>query len=258
MTVPAGHAFSANAGGWQSAAGAAGHSPFGSFGSSNTQATQSGALSNFHVQHAVNHAFLGAAAASANSNDLNLASSKQTFLADNLANFHDLTILVGGTREVITSDSRLTAAEVVAAQQVLTGGTQTIRLNSSGTAIGGTVTLNNNLLTALDSSVGGSIGSLTISHGVKVIDTLSQLSLSGYLSNYGSILTAATTPGATDTISAASIFNAAGGAISSYTGAAGGLFSADAILNALTSVTNYGTISSAGNLTINAPVVYNV
>ncbi|MBS1998586.1 MAG: hypothetical protein JSS86_19810, partial [Cyanobacteria bacterium SZAS LIN-2] len=76
--------------------------------------------------------------------------------------------------------------------------------------------------------------------------------------NYGSILTAATTPGATDTISAASIFNAAGGAISSYTGAAGGLFSADAILNALTSVTNYGTISSAGNLTINAPVVYNV
>ncbi|MBS1999002.1 MAG: hypothetical protein JSS86_21900, partial [Cyanobacteria bacterium SZAS LIN-2] len=161
MTVPAGHAFSANAAGWQSAAGAGGHSPFGSFGSANTQATQNGALSNFHVQHAVNHAFLGAAAASANSNDLNLASSKQTFLADNLANFHDLTILVGGTREVITSGSRLTAAEVVAAQQVLTGGTQTIRLNSSGTAIGGTVTLNNNLLTALDSSVGGSIGSLT-------------------------------------------------------------------------------------------------
>jgi len=218
------------------------------------------------VHHAVNSifhhtgkAYTGAFNPHDGQGDLNLASKTLTYMADNIANFKDLTIQVGGTQQVVTLGTKLTAAEVVAAQQVLTGGTQTIKLNANGVATGGTVTLNNSLVSALDSSVGGSISSLTISHGVKVIDTLSLLSITGTLSNFGSILTASTAPGGSDAISAMTILNGFGGKIGSYTGAAGtGLFAADPVLTAVTSLTNYGSISSAGNLTINAPVVYNV
>ncbi|OYV24303.1 MAG: hypothetical protein B7W97_00050, partial [Mycobacterium sp. 20-66-4] len=167
---------------------------------------------------------------------------------------------MGNTQEVIALNSKLTAAEFVAAQQVLSGTGQTIKLNNAGMATGGTVTLNNGLLSALDTSIGGSIGSLTIAHGVKVIDTLSLLSISGNLSNYGSILTASGIAGSADTIVANNIFNAAGGHIGSYTQtpASPALYAADPILNAAIALTNNGTISSANNLTINAPVVYNV
>jgi hypothetical protein len=194
--------------------------------------------------------------------NLNLGSAKQNFVAGGLANFKDLTIQVGSVKEVVTLGTKLTSAEVVAAQQVLTDGTQTIKLSNSGTATGGTVTLNNSLLTALDGSVGGSIGSLTISHGVQVVDNLSLLSISGQLTNYGSILTASGTAGSVDTISAGTILNGKGGAIGSYSGGAGSttgsLLAADPTLTAATSLTNNGTLSSAGNLNINAPVIYNV
>ncbi len=190
--------------------------------------------------------------------DLNLASKNQNFLANNIANFKDITIQVGGAKHVVTLDSKLTAAEVVAAEQVITGGSQTIKLSGNGTADGGTITLNSTLLSALDGSVGGSLGTVTIAHGVKVVDTLSQLSL-GNLVNYGSISTAAASQGSTDNISAGTIVNAAGGKIGSYSGgASSGLFAADPSLSATTSVTNSGSISSAGNLTISAPVVNNV
>ncbi|MBS2007962.1 MAG: hypothetical protein JST01_13030 [Cyanobacteria bacterium SZAS TMP-1] len=208
-----------------------------------------------HNPAATFHALAGAAQASAA--DLNLASIAKQFTAGNLANFKELTIQIGNTQQVVSTDTRLTAAEMVAAQQILTGGTQTLKISGNGAAIGGTVTLNNNLLTALDSTVGGSIGSLTIAHGVKVIDTMSQLSITGNLNNYGSLLTASTSRGASDSITATTIFNALGGSIGSYTGG-GGLFAADPVLTGLNGIANAGTISSAGNLTLNAPVVYNI
>ncbi|MBS1989636.1 MAG: hypothetical protein JSS83_03910 [Cyanobacteria bacterium SZAS LIN-3] len=208
-----------------------------------------------HNPAATFHALAGAAQASVA--DLNLASIAKQFTAGNLANFKELTIQIGNTQQVVSTDTRLTAAEMVAAQQILTGGTQTLKISGNGAAIGGTVTLNNNLLTALDSTVGGSIGSLTIAHGVKVIDTMSQLSITGNLNNYGSLLTASTSRGASDSIIATTIFNALGGSIGSYTGG-GGLFAADPVLTGLNGIANAGTISSAGNLTLNAPVVYNI
>ncbi len=158
---------------------------------------------------------------------------------------------------MVSLATKLTAGEVVAAEQVITGGRQTIRLNNTGEATGGTVTLNSNLVNALDSSVGGSIGALTITHGVKVVDDVSQLSISGALSNYGSIQTASSTAGSTDTISAGSILNASGGAIGSYTGKTAGLYAADPSLSAQSTLTNNGSISSVGNLTLSAPVVTN-
>jgi mucin-19 len=189
-------------------------------------------------------------------NDLNLTSARQYFLPDTLANFKSLTIQIGNTREVVNLGTRLTAAELVAAQQVLTSGVQTIKLTAAGTASGGTITLSSGMLTALDNSLGGSIGSLTIAPGVKVIDSVGSLALNGRLTNYGSIFTASATAGSVDSISAASIVNAGGAAISSYSGG-GGLLAADPALTAASSITNLGKISSSGSLTLTAPVIYN-
>ncbi|MBU6452842.1 MAG: hypothetical protein KGS72_13735 [Cyanobacteria bacterium REEB67] len=194
------------------------------------------------------------------SNDLNLTSARLNLLGGNIANFKEITIQVGGTSQVVSLTSRLTAAEVVAAEQVLTSGSQTIQLNSHGTASGGTITLDKSLLVALNDVVGGSIGSLTIAHGVKVIDTLSTLSLSGNLTNYGSLLTASAATGNSDTIAADSIVNARGAAIGSYSGNGSGnsgLYAADPTLVATTALTNAGTTSSAGSLSISAPLVIN-
>ncbi len=188
--------------------------------------------------------------------NLNLSSSQLSFLAGNLANFSSLTIDVGGKQEVVGLSTKLTAAEVVAAEQVIVGGGQSISVGANGAATGGSISLNNSLYSALNNSVGGSISSLTISKGVDVIDSLGHLSFSGGLTNYGSLQTASGTSVITDTVSAGTIHNAAGGAISSYTGG-GGLVGADVSLNAVTSLTNAGTINSVHNLAINAPVIQN-
>jgi hypothetical protein len=195
--------------------------------------------------------------AAAANGTLNLASSKLSFLAGNLGNFQSLTINVGGKQEVVNLNTKLTAAEVVAVQQVLTGAGQTIKIGANGAASGGQIVLNNNLLTAIDSSIGGSLSSLTVARGVQVVDNLSSFSLSGSLTNYGSILTAAGTAGATDTISAGSVLNARSASIGSYT-TSGALYGADLSLNAANSVTNNGSISSANILNISAPAVYNI
>jgi hypothetical protein len=215
----------------------------------------SSATSTFQTQANRKFHIFGQTAAS---NDLNLASARLNFLAGNIANFKEITIQVGGTSQVLSLTSRLTAAEVVAAEQVLTSGSQTIQLNGHGTATGGTLTLDKTMLGALNNTVGGAIGSLTIAHGVKVIDTLSTLNLSGNLTNYGSLLTASTAAGNSDTISADTIVNVRGAAIGSYNGSSNiGLYAADPTLVATTSLTNSGTISSAGNLNITAPVFIN-
>lgn len=187
--------------------------------------------------------------------NLDLGSTHANFLAGNLANFHTITIDVGGTKETVDLHTRLTAAEYVAAEQVLTGGTQTLTLSSTGAAVGGQVVLDTTLLSSLHNS----IGTLTITHGVQLIDEVNYFTLSGNLNNSGTILMASSVAGQTDTISAANIVNGFEGMIGSYTGATlAGLFSADPVLNAMTSFSNFGTISSVGNLAINAPVINNI
>ena len=193
--------------------------------------------------------------------NLNLTSGQLNFLAGNLANFSSLTIDVGGRSQTVGLNTKLTAAEVVAVEQVILGGSpsaQTIAIGANGAAKGGSIALNNSLLNAIDSSVGGAIGSLTIAKGVGVVDSVSHLSLSGGLSNYGTIQTASATSGNTDTISAATINNAAGASINSYGGGGGGgLVGADVALAAANSLNNAGTINSAHNLYITAPVINN-
>ncbi|MBU6453256.1 MAG: hypothetical protein KGS72_15850, partial [Cyanobacteria bacterium REEB67] len=188
---------------------------------------------------------------------LNLSSAKLSFLAGNLANFQSLTIDVGGHAKSIDLNTKLTAAEVVAAEQVLSGAGQTIKIAASGAADGGKVLLNNNLLTAINNSIGAPLNSLTVARGVQVVDNLSSLTLSGSLTNYGSILTASGTSGAADTISAGTVLNSRSASIGSY-GGGSSLFGADLNLTASSSITNNGSISSAGVLNISAPALYNV
>ncbi|MBX9670778.1 MAG: hypothetical protein K2X93_24470 [Candidatus Obscuribacterales bacterium] len=188
--------------------------------------------------------------------NFNLNSGRANFTAGNLGTFQNLTIDVGGKERVVTLESKLTAGEIVAAQQVLDTGKQSIQLKANGAAVGGTISLDNSILTNLDKTVGGSIESLTVARGVQVIDNTSGLSLSGTLRNYGTIFTANEVAGGSDTISANTIHVGRGGSIESYTGT--DLYAADPILNASKALINNGNISSLGNLTINAPVVSNV
>jgi hypothetical protein len=188
--------------------------------------------------------------------NFNLNSGRAVFSAGNLGNFTNLTINVGGKDKVIDLNSKLTAAELVAAQQVLNGGSQSIQISRNGAADGGTIALNTNVLTGLEASVGGNIASMTVARGVQVVDNNSGIDLSGTLRNFGTISAANVATGATNTIAADTIINGRGGAIESYNGA--DLFAADVALNASTSVTNNGRISSNGNLTITAPVINNV
>ncbi|MFA6209200.1 MAG: S-layer family protein [Candidatus Obscuribacterales bacterium] len=188
-----------------------------------------------------------------------LGSAGHDFLASSLANFHSITIDVGGVKEVVDLNSRLTAAELVAAEQVLSGGVQTINLSHTGQALGGTVILDSGLLSAIDNSMGGTIGSLTVTQGVQLINTVELFNVSGVINNFGSILLASEIAGQTGTISASAIVNSFEALIGSYMSASfGGLYGADPILNALNSITNFGTISSAGNLTITAPEISNI
>lgn len=188
--------------------------------------------------------------------NFNLNSGRAVFSAGNLGTFTNLTINVGGKDKVIDLNSKLTAAELVAAQQILNSGSQSIQLSRNGAAAGGTIALNTNVLTGLESSVGGNISSMTVARGVQVVDNNSGIDLSGTLRNFGTISAANTVSGSTNTIAADVIINGRGGSIESYNGV--DLHAADVALNAATSLTNNGSISSAGNLTITAPVIRNV
>ncbi len=188
--------------------------------------------------------------------NFNLNSGREMFSSGNLGNFTNLTIDVGGRQKIVTLDTKLTAAEVVAAQQVLKGQDQTIKLGNNGAATGGTVSLDNDMLSALDRSVGGAISSVTVARDVQVIDKTTDWSISGTLRNRGTIVTAGDAYGLTNTISAESIINSRTGTIGSFSGS--DLYAADVNLSADSQITNNGRISSANNLTLNAPTIYNV
>ncbi|MBU6453260.1 MAG: hypothetical protein KGS72_15870 [Cyanobacteria bacterium REEB67] len=201
-----------------------------------------------------------------NVHDVSLRSSATNFTLaslfspSSLAGFTSLTLDIGGKSETFRLDSKLTGAELVAAEQVLSGSKQSLVINASGVATGGSFDLNSSTLSALDNAVGGSLGSLAISHGVQAIDSLASLQLAGSLVNYGSILLGAdsSAKGQTlDTISALNIYNASGGSISSATQASG-LTPTSIALAASNLFYNSGTITSSGTLNISAPMIYNL
>ncbi|MBU6453259.1 MAG: hypothetical protein KGS72_15865 [Cyanobacteria bacterium REEB67] len=202
----------------------------------------------------------GALATQANgSSDLNLASANPIFAANSLAGFHAITLDIGGKQQQISLDSKLTAAELVAAQQVLSTGKQELIINSKGVATGGYFDLSSSTVSALDSAVGGNLNSLVISRGVQAVDSLSSLNLTGTLINLGSLTVGAlptATNQATDLISATNIFNGFGGTIASAS-VLSSLSPTSIALTASDTFFNNGLVSSAGNLNITAPNIIN-
>ena len=205
----------------------------------------------FHFAKSTNQAQLENTANTA----FNLSSSQLHFLAGNLGNFPSLTIDVGGKTEVVGLNTKLSAAEYVAAEQILATGSQSIVLASNGSAGGGSLVLNTKMLSAIDGAVGSSISSLTIARGLTVVDSLSQLNIGKSLVNMGNIEVASSKIGATDVISASSVSNAQGAAINSYSG--NQLAGADISLVA-NSLSNSGTINSVQNLSVSSPSTLSV
>lgn len=126
-------------------------------------------------------------AVTTSSGNLNLGSPVALFAASSLAGFHTITLDIGGKKETVNFSSQLTGSELVAAQQVLSGGKQQITIAANGTATGGTVNLTAASLKEIDSGLGNSLSTLDISKHVVVEDSLSSLKLSGDLVNQGAI-----------------------------------------------------------------------
>jgi hypothetical protein len=187
------------------------------------------------------------------SNNLNLGSTQPMFTAGTIANFTSLSIIVGGKTEQVNISSRLTAAELLAAQQALSGAPQTITIGKDGTATGGTYNLNSANLSQLSADLGGALGSVYVPHGVKLVDGVADLDLTGKLVNHGSIVAAASNSNTNDVIEASTIVNSAGAHIITGTGASlpGGL-TLDAGL-----VQNSGVISSGSDLAVNVGTLSN-
>lgn len=166
----------------------------------------------------------------------------------------NVTIILGNQLRTISSAELLTPSERIAAFQVFNTGRQSLALGSLGNAIGGSFIIGPN--------ISSRIGSLTIPQNVTAIDlpaTSQPLSISGNLSNFGSLYATSTNSAITSaSISAANIFNSAGALISTVLpagglpGIHGSLSQLDLIMNAAQNIVNAGAISSSGNLSVTA------
>lgn len=164
-------------------------------------------------------------------------------------NTTSIEIQVGGETKTLTAGSQVTAAEYVAAKQVLAGLGQRVTIGTGGGATGGEVDLSaitgrGDVLRASD---------LTVPVNVTTIGDFakgSEFRLIGDLNNSGTVY--ATNTDATNrhggTVRADDILNNAGGVISS---------DVDLNLQADGSLTNLGSISSQGDLTITSSNVTN-
>jgi hypothetical protein len=148
----------------------------------------------------------------------------------------------------------LTAAERLAAIQMLRTGHQSLIIGSMGNAVGGTFTLGSKLSQTLTS--------LIIPQGVSAIRnfaTAGNLNLAGNLTNAGTIYAVSTNPTITNaSISAANIVNQAGAVITTVlpptalAGVSGAVSRLDLSLSAVQNIINAGTISSSRTLNLNA------
>ncbi len=165
------------------------------------------------------------------------------------ANIH-----VGGNTLAVSAGSTLTPAEYAAFMQVIHSGTQSLQLGALGNAVGGTVNLSG--------SWTANIGNLTVPSNVTAISNFgtagTALNLSN-LNNSGNIFAVSTNPNVTNAvINASNIQNNQGALITSVlpaaglTGIVGALNNLNLQLNVVNNIVNAGSITSAGNLNINA------
>lgn len=193
--------------------------------------------------------------------DIDLGSSAQNIrLGNKLFNGADsVQIKVGDATKTLTVGSQVTAAEYVAAKQVLAGQGQKLELDGSGAAVGGAVdfasiTFKNDRL---------KIDDLTIPTNVTAYGDFSKnpiFSVSGNLVNAGSVYAFSSGQHVRrSTFSADNVVNEAGGLITtdlptvySTASIANGSNAVDLNIRGNDTVSNLGTISSSGDLNISA------
>ena len=183
--------------------------------------------------------------------NLDLSSQNRSVQASQLHPDQTVQINAGGQQTTVTYGQLVTPAQLVAINQVLNTGQQTIQLGALGNATGGTFVL---------SSLGGqTLNSLVVPTGVTVIHDFggnANLNLSGNLVNGGTFYAISSNPAMTSAIiNAANILNNQGGLLTTVL-PQGGLSgfsnlssSLNLTLNALNNIVNSGTITSSGNLT---------
>lgn len=183
------------------------------------------------------------------SNEANI-SAASLFQGANAAS--TVTINSGDSNLAVSSASQLTAAQYIAAQQVLLTGSQEILLGTGGSAVGGSFFVNNT----------GSIDSLVIPHGVTAINDFGHsgvLSLLGNLQNNGAFYAVSSNQSiSTASIFAGNIVNGSTGLLTSLvpsgtlSGLGGFTQNLNLSLNAINNIVNNGVISSAGTLNLSA------
>src|SRR5579875_301994 len=183
--------------------------------------------------------------------NLDLTSTLHSVTAGSLHNFQPASIVVNGQTQNVTATTALTRAEVVALEQVLHTGRQTITLGANGNAVGGSFTIS--------SYVAQNLANLVVPSHVTTIDKIPSLNLSGNLTNAGAFYAVSTSPAVTQmSINAQNITNQAGGLITTVlpaggiAGVTGALSTVNLALNAANNIVNAGTISSSGNLSLSA------
>ena len=191
---------------------------------------------------------------------LDLGSNQAVIRADNL---QPISIIVGGVLgangtinggrvEIITPGKMLTAAQYVAMEQVAVDGQQTLVVSRSGTAISGLITL-------IAGQVGG-LSSVQVPTRV-VIDTVgftssNPLVVSGTTQVNGSLYALQQSANVSSTLDLGSLSVGGRGLLTdtlSNQSLFSSIFSSSGLtLGVLGNVTNQGTISSAGTLSINS------
>jgi len=197
--------------------------------------------------------------------ELNLGSGSRSIVLG--ANIFDqggrsVTVTVGGGEKTFGVGSKVTAAEYASILQVLGGGSQSLQLDNQGRAAGGSL--------ALDSLTNGDsmrVSGLVVPEAVQVVGNFggrSDFNLTGDLVNNGAIVALSNRAGANKaSISANNLFNSASGSISSVVNPSdfpqyGQLeTSVDLKLRGQEALTNQGSISSSGDLTLAGNTVSN-
>jgi hypothetical protein len=192
------------------------------------------------------------APAATESLNLDLSSTNKSVSANLLGISESVNISAGGVARSISPTDLLTAAEFVAASQVLSGGMQTLKVATDGSALRGRF--------SLSPSTAAQLTGLVIPQHVKLFQdfgTLASLSMSGDLVNSGKIFAFSTNPAQSlATLNAQNIVNQSSGLItsvlSSECGAANALSNLSLSLNSTEDIINNGTIISAGGLALSA------
>ncbi len=188
--------------------------------------------------------------------DIDLSSTEQNIkLGSRLFNgVESVTIKFGDETKRLTAGSQVSAAEYVAARQVLAGRAQSIVIGKSGAAVGGSVDFS--MLASRVEKV--RVDDLSIPIDVSVYGDLSRTSLfsvSGDLNNAGNLYIYSSNERARGVISADNITNADSGLITTRlpeVNVSAVRNSVNLNIHADDSVSNFGTIFSSGELSVAA------